>query len=142
MVQPIIHDTLFLQRRAERCGREGSLTEEEKQVGTDLLDTLSANRERCVGLAANMIGKNLAIIVVSLGPVNVLMVNPVITKKQGAYEAEEGCLSLDGTRKTARYRKITVVYRDRDFQERKQDFTGFPAQIIQHECDHLDGILI
>ena len=104
MVQPIIHDTLFLQRRAERCGREGSLTEEEKQVGTDLLDTLSANRERCVGLAANMIGKNLAIIVVSLGPVNVLMVNPVITKKQGAYEAEEGCLSLDGTRKTARYR--------------------------------------
>ncbi len=121
MVQPIIHDTLFLQRRAERCGREGSLTEEEKQVGTDLLDTLSANRERCVGLAANMIGKNLA---------------------QGAYEAEEGCLSLDGTRKTARYRKITVVYRDRDFQERKQDFTGFPAQIIQHECDHLDGILI
>ena len=110
MVQPIIHDTLFLQRRAERCGREESLTVEEKQVGTDLLDTL--------------------------------MVNPVITKKQGPYEAEEGCLSLDGTRKTARYRKITVVYRDRDFQERKQDFTGFPAQIIQHECDHLDGILI
>ena len=142
MVRPIIHDLLFLQQKAESCGQQGTLTEEEKQVGRDLLDTLSAHSDTCVGLAANMIGKNLAIIVVSLGPVNVLMVNPVITKKQGPYEAEEGCLSLDGTRKTARYRKITVVYRDRDFQERKQDFTGFPAQTIQHECDHLHGILI
>jgi len=142
MVQPIIHDLLFLQQKAESCGQQGTLTEEEKQVGRDLLDTLAAHSDTCVGLAANMIGKNLAAIAVSLGPVNLLLYNPVITKRQGPYEAEEGCLSLDGTRKTARYRKITVVYRDRDFQERKQDFTGFPAQIIQHECDHLDGILI
>ncbi len=105
-VRPIIHDLLFLQQKAESCGQQGTLTEEEKQVGRDLLDTLSAHSDTCVGLAANMIGKNLAIIVVSLGPVNVLMVNPVITKKQGPYEAEEGCLSLDGTRKTARYRRL------------------------------------
>lgn len=142
MVQPILHDALFLQQKARPCGRQGALTEEEKQVGRDLLDTLSAHSETCVGLAANMIGQNLAVIAVSLGPVNLLLYNPVITKRQGPYEAEEGCLSLDGTRRTERYQKITVNYRDGDFQEQRQVFAGFPAQIIQHECDHLQGILI
>lgn len=142
MVQPILHDALFLQQKARPCGRQGALTEEEKQVGRDLLDTLSAHSETCVGLAANMIGQNLAVIAVSLGPVNVLLYNPVITSRKNPYPAEEGCLSLSGVRKTLRYQTITVTYRDGNFAQHTQTFSGFPAQIIQHECDHLQGILI
>lgn len=142
MEQPIIRDTLFLRQKAKPCGQDGALTEEERKVGEDLLDTLRAKQDTCVGLAANMIGKNLAIIAVSLGPINVLLYNPVITSRKDPYPAEEGCLSLSGVRKTLRYQTITVTYRDGNFAQHTQTFSGFPAQIIQHECDHLQGILI
>ncbi|MGN1023820.1 MAG: peptide deformylase, partial [Lachnospiraceae bacterium] len=115
MEQPIIRDTLFLRQKARPCGQGGALTKEERQAGEDLLDTLRAKQDTCVGLAANMIGKNLAIIAVSLGPADVLLYNPVIISRKGPYQAEEGCLSLDGVRKTLRYQTITVTYRDGDF---------------------------
>ena len=109
---------------------------------TDLLDTLEANNERCVGLAANMIGVRKQIIVVNGGFGNMAMVNPVIIKKSGAYETEEGCLSLTGTRKTTRYQNIEVEYLDTGWKKHRQKYSGWTAQIIQHELDHLSGIII
>ena len=111
-------------------------------VAQDLEDTLKANRERCVGMAANMIGHRKRIIIVATGFADLIMINPVITEKSGSYETEEGCLSLPGVRKTTRYNKITVRYLDKKFAEHTQSFSGYIAQIIQHECDHLQGILI
>lgn len=111
-------------------------------VVEDLLDTLKANANRCVGMAANMIGVNKRIIVFSIGPVCVPMINPVIAKRADPYTAEESCLSLKGVRKTTRYQSIEVEFLDRNFQKQRQTFSGFPAQIIQHEIDHCDGILI
>ena len=108
----------------------------------DLLDTLRANADRCVGMAANMIGVNKRIIAFSIGPVSMPMINPVILKRSGPFDAEEGCLSLDGVRKTTRYHSIEVEFLDRALKKQRQTFTGFPAQIIQHEIDHCDGILI
>ncbi len=136
MVKPVIRDPLFLAQRS------GPAAAGDRQIIDDLLDTLRANRERCVGMAANMIGRHKRIIVFSVGPLLTAMVNPEITAKSIPYEAEEGCLSLDGVRKAKRYRKITVSYLDRDFQPRTGTFEGFTAQIIQHEIDHCDGILI
>ncbi|MGN0763887.1 MAG: peptide deformylase [Aristaeellaceae bacterium] len=136
MVRPIMRDPLFLSRPSDRA------TPADRAVMTDLLDTLRAHREECVGMAANMIGVRKRIIAVSMGPVNVAMVNPVILRFSGPYEAEEGCLSLSGRRKTTRYQEIEVAFQDADFQPRRQVYTGWIAQIIQHEIDHCDGILI
>lgn len=136
MVKPIMRDVLFLGKKSEDA------IEEDRQIITDLHDTLNAHRDRCVGMAANMIGYKKRIIIVSLGFMDLVMVNPVITQKSGSYETEEGCLSLDGVRKTRRFRKIKVQYLDESFHKQTQEYEGQVAQIIQHECDHLDGIII
>ncbi len=136
MVREINHDTFFLGQKSEPA------TEADKGVAQDLLDTLKAHTDGCVGMAANMIGVKKNIIAVSMGPVDVVMFNPVIMRKSKPYEAEEGCLSLDGVRNTTRYQEIDVVYQDMDFKKHRQSFSGFIAEIIQHECDHLEGILI
>ena len=136
MIRPIVKDILFLQRKAEKAGRKDT-TE-----GRDLYDTLAAHSEDCVGLAANMIGTAKRIIVFDDEGTPRVMFNPEIVGRSGTYEAEEGCLSLPGSRRTTRYRTIKVRFEDRGFQPREQTFTGFTAQIIQHEIDHCDGILI
>ena len=112
------------------------------KVAEDLRDTLLANRDKAVGLAANMIGKNKRIIAFYVGPLPLVMLNPQITKKSGEYLTEEGCLSLSGERKTKRYRTITVTYQDMNLNTKTQEFTDFIAEVIQHEVDHCEGILI
>lgn len=136
MVRPVEKDVMFLKQKSEPA------TKADMDVVQDLLDTLKYNRERCVGMAANMIGVNKRIIAVSMGPVNVAMINPVIRSKSEPYEAEEGCLSLPGVRKTTRYDKIQVEFLDLSFHKQIQSYSGWIAQIIQHEIDHCDGILI
>lgn len=136
MVKKIVRDPLFLAQRSEPA------TEADKQVVTDLLDTLRANLDRCVGMAANMIGVKKAVIVVAAGSFQFAMVNPVITKKTGGYETEEGCLSLDGVRPCTRYQEIEVEYLDADFKLQHGKYSGFTAQIIQHEIDHCNGVVI
>lgn len=136
MVRTVVRDTFFLSQTSEPAGRD------DDEVVRDLLDTLQANRERCVGMAANMIGIKKRIIVVSAGEADLAMLNPVIIKKSMPYDTEEGCLSLEGNRKTRRYETIEVEYRDRDFKRCRQRFKGWTAQIIQHEIDHCDGIVI
>ena len=108
----------------------------------DLIDTLNANHDRCVGMAANMIGVKKQIIVVAVGSFSIPMINPVITKKSGKYETEEGCLSLDGVRPCTRYKEIEVDYLDRNFKKQHGKFSDFTAQIIQHEIQHFSGELI
>ena len=112
------------------------------QIGKDLQDTLQANRERCVGMAANMIGVKKNIIIVNMGFIDVVMFNPVIISKHDMYETEEGCLSLTGVRKCTRYQEIEVEYQDMNFKKQRQKYTGWTAQIIQHEIDHCQGIVI
>ena len=136
MIRQIVHDPLFLALKSEPA------TEADTQVIADLLDTLRANLDRCVGMAANMIGVRKRIIVFCNGPLQMIMVNPQITSRAGEFEAEEGCLSLAGIRKAKRYQRITVNYQDQAFKQRSGTFEGFTAQIIQHEIDHCDGILI
>ena len=136
MNKPIIKDPIFLAQKSTDA------TVQDKQVAQDLLDTLAANAQGCVGMAANMIGFSKSIIAVRDGIVQFVMFNPVITKKKDAFETEEGCLSLDGKRKTIRYQKITVEYQDQLLRKRQGDFEGWVAQIIQHEVDHCNGILI
>ena len=136
MVKKIVRDPMFLQQKSEPA------TEADKQVIQDLLDTLRANQEHCVGMAANMIGVNKRIIVVAMGPFQFAMVNPVITKKSGEYKTEESCLSLEGVRPCTRYKEIEVDYLDQDFKPQHGKYKDFTAQIIQHEIDHFDGILI
>ena len=136
MIRPIIHDPLFLAQKS------APTTETDRRVIIDLLDTLRANLDRCVGMAANMIGEKKRIIVFCNGPMQMIMVNPEITAQSGEYEAEEGCLSLVGVRKTKRYRRITVKYQDQAFRWHTGSFEGFTAQIIQHEIDHCNGVLI
>lgn len=126
----------FLRQRAEKA------TEADRQTAIDLLDTLRAHEDGCVGMAANMIGVNKAIIAVNMGFMNVAMFNPKIVKRNGKYETEEGCLSLDGVRKCVRYQEIEVEYEDINFKRQRQKYSGWTAQIIQHECDHLNGIII
>ncbi|MFA9378752.1 MAG: peptide deformylase [Lachnotalea sp.] len=136
MVKPIVRDEFFLKQKSEFA------TKADAAIIVDLIDTLKANEKHCVGMAANMIGVKKRIIVFSVGISIVPMVNPVITKKLKPYETEEGCLSLTGVRKTKRYETIEVSYEDQNFQKCKQKFEGWTAQIIQHEVDHLEGIII
>lgn len=136
MVRPIMKDTFFLGQKSETA------TIEDKQIAIDLLDTLKANREHCVGMAANMIGVKKNIIAVNMGIMDIVMFNPIIISRKNPYETEEGCLSLDGVRKTTRYEEITVEYESMNFKKQKNTYTGWIAQIIQHECDHLEGIII
>lgn len=136
MVKPIMKDVLFLGQKSEPA------TKADMQVVEDLLDTLKANEAGCVGMAANMIGVRKRIIVVNMGILNMAMLNPVIVEKTGAYETEEGCLSLAGVRKTTRYEQIEVEYFDVNWKKQRQRYSGWIAQIIQHECDHLEGIII
>ncbi|MGL6220566.1 MAG: peptide deformylase [Lacrimispora sphenoides] len=136
MIRPIMKEVVFLNQKSEPA------TEADKQVVQDLLDTLKANEAGCVGMAANMIGVKKRIIAVSMGFANIAMINPVIVKKYGAYETEEGCLSLIGVRKTTRYKVIEVEFQDMNFNKQCQKFSGWISQIIQHEIDHCDGIVI
>jgi peptide deformylase len=136
MIKPICKDTIILSKKSVPA------TKADMSVVEDLLNTLQANADRCVGMAANMIGVNKRIIAFSVGTMNIPMINPIIVKRIDPYEVEEGCLSLNGVRKTTRYQSIAVEFLDRNFEKQKQTFTGFPAQIIQHEVDHCNGILI
>lgn len=136
MVKEIVKDVFFLGQKSEPATRD--------DLGTaqDLLDTLEAHREECVGMAANMIGVRKSIIVVNMGLMDMVLINPRITGKEEAYDTEEGCLSLSGVRKTTRYQKIEVEYMDLQFRKQRKNFTGWTAQIIQHEVDHCNGIII
>lgn len=137
MIQELMHDPLFLGKKSQTA------TKEDLPVAQDLLDTLQAHRETCVGMAANMIGVCKQIIAFDNGGTYMVMFNPVILKQSGEYEAEESCLSLlGGPRKTKRFQKIKVQYQNESFQTRLKTFEGWTAQIIQHEIDHCNGILI
>ena len=139
MITPIVHDVFFLGQKSEAIAADDK---DLPQIVADLRDNLEANRETCVGMAANMVGYRKRAIIVSMGFMDLIMINPVITWRLYPYEIEEGCLSLPGIRKTRRFRKITVEYQDEEMGRHKQDFEGRVAQIIQHECDHLEGVLI
>ena len=136
MIRNIVKDVSFLAQKSEIA------TKDDVGVVNDLIDTLNANLDNCVGMAANMIGVKKRILVFTVGNIIVPMINPVILKKEKPYEAEESCLSLIGFRKTIRYENIEVEYLDINFKKHKQVFTGFTAQIIQHEVDHFEGIII
>jgi N-formylmethionyl-tRNA deformylase len=136
MVREIMRDVGFLSQPSAPAAPEDSGTAD------DLLETLIAHKDGCVGMAANMIGVSRRIIAFDNGGEYLVMFNPEILKKSGPYEAEEGCLSLDGIRKAKRWRSVKIKYQNRKFQTRIKTFTGFPAQIIQHEMDHCGGILI
>ena len=136
MIKPIVKDVFFLGQKSDPA------TKEDLSVGQDLQDTLSANRERCVGMAANMIGVRKRIIIANIGFMNLVMYNPVLLKKDTPYETEEGCLSLEGVRKTTRYQNIEVEYLDGSWKKHRQKFSGWTAQIVLHELDHLAGIII
>ena len=136
MVRPIMKDTAFLAQKAEKAGPE------DVSVADDLLETLQAHADGCVGMAANMIGVSKRIIVFDNEGTYMVMFNPEIVKCSQPYQAEEGCLSLTGRRTAKRYRSIKVQYQNDQFQTRLKTFTGWTAQIIQHEIDHCNGILI
>ncbi len=137
MVREIVHDPLFLGQKSEPA------TEEDLQVAVDLLDTLRAHLDGCVGMAANMIGVKKSIIAVSAGLGQFIMINPVIVSKKKPYNTEEGCYSLlGGPRPCRRYDEIEVEYLDMNFKPLKRKYTGFVAEIIQHEVDHICGVLI
>ena len=136
MIRDICRNETFLARRAERAGME------DLETARDLLDTLAAHKEGCVGMAANMIGVNKRIIAFDNEGEYMVMLNPVIVKQSGPYETEEGCLSLTGRRKTKRFQTIKVQWQNEKLQTRLKTFTGWTAEIIQHEIDHCDGILI
>ena len=132
----IVKDMVFLSQVSQPASQE------DLPLAKDLQDTLLANRESCVGLAANMIGVQKRVIIFNIGMIPMVMFNPVLKSFEGPYETEEGCLSLTGVRPTTRYEKITVSYRDVHWKEQTITLTGFPAQICQHELDHLEGIII
>mgnify|MGYP004583758465 CR=1 FL=1 len=136
MIREIMRDEAFLAQRAEPA------TENDLETARDLLETLEAHKDGCVGMAANMIGVNKRIIAFDNEGMYMVMFNPEIVKKSGGYEAEEGCLSLTGTRKARRWQSIKVRYQNEKMQERFKTFTGWTAQIIQHEIDHCEGIII
>ena len=137
MVRPIVRDVLFLRRKSLTADKN------DLHIAKDLLDTLKANSETCVGMAANMIGELKCIMAVLDKNEYIVLINPVITDhSKKFYETEEGCLSLSGTRKTLRLEEITVEYYDKKFKKKRQNFKGVTAQIIQHEYDHFEGILI
>ena len=136
MIKPIVKDIVFLGQKSEPA------TKDDIAVIDDLIDTLRANLDGCVGMAANMIGVKKNIIVFAMGEMIVPMINPVIIKKENSYITEESCLSLEGFRQTKRYETIEVEYLDKNFKKQKNTFHGFVAQIIQHEVDHCNGIII
>ena len=137
MVREIVRDVIFLGQKSESAAKEDMV------IASDLLDTLKAHAHHCVGMAANMIGETKRIIAVKSGNTYLVMLNPEIVKKSAKeFKTSEGCLSLDGERNTIRHDWIEVKYRDMDFKKARQKFSGFTAQIIQHEIDHLNGILI
>ena len=136
MQKPIVRDMFFLAQKSQPT------TKDDLNDVRNLLDTFMANRVHCVGMAANMIGVKKRFIVVEFMNMPLIMINPKIVSKHDRYETEEGCLSLSGMRKAVRYRNITVAYEDMQFVSHTQAFTGFTAQIIQHEIDHCDGIVI
>lgn len=137
LVRELVHDPIFLARRSAPAGKE------DLQTARDLLDTLEAHRDTCVGMAANMIGVCRRIIAFDNQGTKMVMLNPKIVRQWGEYETEESCLSLlGGPRKTRRYQKIKVQYQTVDFQTRLKTFSGWTAQIIQHEIDHCNGVLI
>ena len=136
MVRPIMRDIFFLRQKAQPA------TKEDKQIVQDLLDTLKANEAGCVGMAANMIGVKKRVIIVNIGFVNLVMFNPVLVSKSSPFQTEESCLSLEGSRPTKRYESIEVAYLDEQWMPKQLSFSGMPAQIIQHELDHLEGIII
>lgn len=136
MIRPIMTNEFFLSQPSDLASTA------DEAVCDNLLDTFEFHRDRCVGMAANMISIRKRIIVFDDSGKQRVMLNPEIVESEGEYEAEEGCLSLEGVRRTRRYQRITVLYRDRDFVEHKERFAGFTAQIIQHEIDHCNGILI
>ena len=136
MIRPINRYILFLSQKSEVA------TKDDSYVIADLKDTLAAHHDECVGMAANMIGYRKRIIIISLGISSLIMVNPSIVKKKKPYETQEGCLSLDGVRATKRFQEIEVEFEDESFQKQCRRFMGFTAQIIQHEIDHCDGIII
>jgi len=136
MVREIMKDEVFLAEASEKA------TAEDTEIARDLLETLEAHKAGCVGMAANMIGVRKRIIAFDNESSYMVMFNPEIVKKSGAYEAEEGCLSLTGTRKTRRWQSIKVQYQNEKMQIRLKTFTGWTAQIIQHEIDHCNGIII
>lgn len=134
MIRNIVRDPMFLAAKSEAADKG------DMQVVQDLKDTLKANDDRCVGMAANMIGVRKRIIIVAAGPFQIVMINPEILRKDGPFETEEGCLSLDGVRPCTRYKEIEVEYLDENFNKQKRTFREFTAQIIQHECDHLVSV--
>lgn len=136
MVKNIVKDTVFLKQKSV------DMTKKDKQIIQDLKDTLAFNSIRCVGMAANMIGYNKNCIIFNDNGKHVIMINPIIVSKNIEYETQEGCLSLLGERKTKRYQIITVDYLDESFKKKRNIYTGYTAQIIQHEIDHLFGIII
>ena len=136
MVREIMKDEVFLAEASEKA------TAEDTEIARDLLETLEAHKAGCVGMAANMIGVHKRIIAFDNEGSYMVMFNPEIVKKSGAYETEEGCLSLPGTRKTRRWQSIKVQYQNEKMQIRLKTFTGWTAQIIQHEIDHCNGIII
>ena len=136
MIKEIVKNIDFLKQKSTPATRL------DINIVKDLQDTLLANKSSCVGMAANMIGYSKRIIIVDSGLMTMTMLNPKITKKSEPYETEEGCLSLLGVRKTKRYNKIEVEYEDTSFKKHISKFNGFTAQIIQHEIDHCDGIII
>ena len=136
MIREIVHDPIFLAQPSAPA------TEADLPIAEDLIDTLRANLDRCVGMAANMIGKKKRIIVMAKGPMVVTMINPEILSGFEEYETEEGCLSLEGKRKTKRYRSIRLKWQDMQMKEHIGTLDGFQAQIVQHEIDHCNGKLI
>lgn len=136
MIRPIVTSPMMLRMPSVDATRDDAA------IGQDLLDTLAAHAHECVGMAANMIGQRKRIIVVQDGSHARLMYNPTIVERANEYQTEEGCLSLPGARPATRYRRIRVSYLDKDFAPRTETFTGYTAQIIQHEIDHCGGVLI
>ncbi|MRN07092.1 peptide deformylase [Lactobacillus sp. 0.1XD8-4] len=136
MIKPIVKDQQLLAKKAVPA------TKTDRPIAADLIDTLNAHQTECVGMAANMIGSNKKIIIARLGPLNVVMFNPQITAKSNPYQTEEGCLSLIGKRPTKRYQKITVKFFNQAWQPQTLSLTDFAAEIVQHELDHCNGIII
>lgn len=136
MIKPIVTDTFFLAQPSVEA------TKEDCPIAKDLRETLAYHREACVGMAANMIGVKKRVIIITMGFVDIVMFNPKLIAKESPYETEESCLSLTGSRPTKRYQNITVSYRDENWMPKTLTLKDFPAQICQHELDHLDGIVI
>lgn len=136
MIKAINHDTTSLQQVSRPA------TKVDRVLAQDLKDTLQANADRCVGMAANMINVNKRVIIAAIGPLQLVMFNPQLVSKSGPYQVKEGCLSLTGQRSTNRYQRIKVRFQNEQWQTQELDLTGFPAEIVQHEIDHCDGVLI